>query len=377
MMKSLLLVLLSLGFALAGGCAAGRSGEPLDGPARVVAPWEPTPTTHVRFTLQQLGRVPNSGLQLPVISPDGGWIAFLRISGSSPVDPAATFDGHGLERVGLSIRQLVPKAEPRLVCDSGVAWHCFSTDGSELIFIRYTQPGTCEVGLYEVASGQTRWLRPELPRLIMPALEGSGGRLAAVSYSVSIEDARVHVIDLDTGLAMPVPKEDEYGPQLWPCWQDEQTLLYLKCTSFTIYLKAWRPTNSLAELLSELDASGSSRSALSHRVSLGSALSPNGRRLAYYESAADRIIIADFARGTSRRLKPKTRAGCWLDDQYFLAATDQALWLIGPTENYSRILDGRWLPRWGDGQTGEAILCGAGPSLGVFELVKLKLLPAR
>src|SRR6185369_2077904 len=54
-------------------------------------PWSPLDNDHFRGAVQRLGPLPNSGLLLPEVSPDGRWVAFLKTDLLSRVRP--TTDG--------------------------------------------------------------------------------------------------------------------------------------------------------------------------------------------------------------------------------------------------------------------------------------------
>jgi hypothetical protein len=104
-------------------------------------------------------------------------------------------------------------------------------------------------------------------------------------------------------------------------------------------------------------------------------LSPGGGALAYYDPAADRLTVADLARGTVRPLPPGTRAGCWLGDRHFLAATDKELLLVSiDTGRSKRLIRGRWLPLWADERTRQVLACAATSDRWTFDLVRLRLL---
>ena len=61
-------------------------------------------SSHLQFQTETLGEVPNSGLQLPVVSPDGKWIAYLDLAGDQPLELGSLFSGRGLERMSLHIQ---------------------------------------------------------------------------------------------------------------------------------------------------------------------------------------------------------------------------------------------------------------------------------
>ena len=80
-----------------------------------------TRTTHVKVQVEPLGEVPNSGLQLPVVSPDGKWIAYLQHRGGQLIDLDALFTGKGLEAMSLYVRETRTGGRSRQVCQGGAA----------------------------------------------------------------------------------------------------------------------------------------------------------------------------------------------------------------------------------------------------------------
>lgn len=73
---------------------------------RDAAQWEQLASMQVRVSVQHLGKVPNSGLLLPAVSPDGRWVAYLEITSGPEVYVDSLFSGKGLEGVSLSVREV-------------------------------------------------------------------------------------------------------------------------------------------------------------------------------------------------------------------------------------------------------------------------------
>ena len=61
-------------------------------------------TVHTRVQVEPLGEIPNCGLQLPAVSPDGKWIAYLDYQSDKPIELSALFTGRGLEGMSLHVQ---------------------------------------------------------------------------------------------------------------------------------------------------------------------------------------------------------------------------------------------------------------------------------
>jgi len=75
----------------------------------------------------------------------------------------------------------------------------------------------------------------------------------------------------------------------------------------------------------------------------------------------------DLSNGRETPLDARTRAGCWLNDKQFAAATDTELFLFGLDGRSAGPLRGPWLPRAGAGE--RLIACTAGCFQSTFGLV--------
>ena len=372
-------------------CGCARRDGPLlppaaGGPHR----WEPTATTHVRVSVQSVGRVPNSGLLLPAVGPRGQWVAYLEVTSDHEVYPDALFSGKGLEDVSLSLCEARRDGASRLVCPSGACWPAWSRDGGRLVFVAYNREGRCALGIHDLATKQTRRVAVGLRHLMMPAVSPSGRQVALVGANLPSQ-SRLHVLDLETAGLRPGPPVDQGQRHLWPFWISDQALVYLTCQeaelksprgaeagSATGWLCKWAPVSSRPpERICRVGLSGSGPSGLQVFAGLGHPLSPAGRRLAYYDAGADAIVLADLTGGEPRRLAAHSRAGCWVGDRTFAAATQQELLLLAPyAGQQKRLMRGPWLPRWARAETSQLLLCTRSSEPWMLELVRMQLLPS-
>lgn len=362
-------------------CACcGCVREPaLPAEVRDATQWEQLASMQVRVSVQHLGKVPNSGLLLPAVSPDGRWVAYLEITSGPEVYVDSLFSGKGLEGVSLSVREVRRGGAARLVCASGASWPAWSADGKQLAFVAYNRAGRCELGIHDLATGKTRRTAVGLKHLMMPAISPSGRQAALVGSNLP-DRWRLHVLDLDTARLEPGPPAKEAQRHLWPFWINDRTLLYLTCQGgekASGWLSRWAPGSPTPpERVCRLGLSNSELAGLQVFAGLGGPISPNGRRVAYYDGAVDSIVLADLAGGSPPRLESGARAGCWLGDRRFVAATDKDLLLLAPYAGQrKRLMRGAWLPRWGNPQTNRIVVCTRSSQPRTFELVRMELLP--
>ena len=150
------------------GCVVERRGPAVDeADAKGDAA---TRITHVQIAVQTLDEVANSGLLLPAVSPDGKHVAFLQHSGGR-AQPDTLFTGRGAEQFSLHVQPIDKRGTAaKLIFPAGALWPTWSGDGRRLAFVIYDNSGRCELGVYELATGNIRRLGGQLKRMISPAI---------------------------------------------------------------------------------------------------------------------------------------------------------------------------------------------------------------
>lgn len=352
------------------GCTSDAPPAPIDtkraGPGRM---------THVRVRVTQLGTVSNSGLLLPVVSPDGKWVAALHCRTGLPKSPDVLFTGQGAVDLSLQLRSTREDAQPRVIRPTGALWPAWSPDSRSLVFIACDADGTCRLAVYDVAAGTTRQLTAGTQPLLMPAVSANGRKVAVIVAGPASEAFRLHVMDLATGQLTPCPlagQSDERHFQ--PQWTADGRVVFLMQRGGKTYLAHWQSGKFRPETLCPIGAGRSELAAMQCFAGLGQPISPGGRRLAYYDAAADRIVLIDLVDGGRTELRKGTSAGCWLDAGTFVAATGDQM-LLYPLRGFSvRLMRGSWLPRAGLGKSRTLIVLTRGPHQRVLSLVQLQLL---
>jgi Tol biopolymer transport system component len=325
-----------------------------------------------------LGSVPNSGLQLPIVSPDGRWITYLRADPDEGIYSDALISGKKLANVALVVRGLHGDTEERVVCASGAGWGVWSPDSKRLLFIVYDGAGGCALGTHDMLTARTHRRDVGFKHMIMPAISPTGRELAAVTFSQQPDQRRLSILNLETSTFRPNPPPEKVQGALWPQWIDDRTLIYLKSNDGGMFLHKWTLEQENPKRLYQINAPNAIDQTFQIFAGIAAPVSPDGRKLAYYDTAADHIVLLDLATGERRGLKPHTRAGCWLGHKIFAAATDKELLLgfIGTAVQKS-VLRGGWLPRRGNPATNQIVLCTRGGDPWTFQIVRVELLPTR
>ncbi|KKK83744.1 hypothetical protein LCGC14_2790300, partial [marine sediment metagenome] len=221
---------------------------------------EPAQSTGVRVQRQSLGEVPNSGLQLPVVSPDEKWIAYLRNAGDRAPGPDALFTGRGLEDMSLHVRALAPGAKSIAVCESGAAWPTWSADSTQLIFVAHGKQGRSELRLYRPATRTTRRLGPVPGSVIMmPAMSPAGREVAFVAAGADSSPPRLHVLTLETGKIQQCPDSEDSAGQLWPHWTADGRIICVLVRGPSAWLAQWYPGRGAPRRICRIPLPASSR----------------------------------------------------------------------------------------------------------------------
>lgn len=335
------------------------------------------------------GEVPNAGLQLPAVSPDGQWVAYL--TADAQADPAtlpgpdALVSGRGLEAVGLALRA-VGEAEdipsPRPVARGGVCWPVWSADGSTLFFVEYGPRLGCTLGAYDLQHGTTRRQGVGLRHMMMPAPAPGGGRLAVVAYGERPDDALVFVVDLAAGTAEPGPPPVGSGGQVQPRWITDDTLLFLELDpdGGPASLRRWTVGDRVSHLVRDIPgAPGSVFDAPLLAAGIAQPLAPDRSRLALFMPAGAHTRLLPLGGGEPLALAAGTHGGAWWDGRWWVAAGSAGVELVSALSadpaapDRLRLLPGRWAPLWADRGQQSVLLVGPGETPGAFTLVQLWL----
>ncbi len=343
---------------------------------QIQGPWQASQSSHVQVQAEPLGQLPNSGLQLPVVSPDGKWIAYLDFRSNQPIELAALFTGQGLEAMSLHVQPVTPGAAARTVCASGAAWPAWSPDSRRLMFVAYNKAGRCDLGIHDVFTGTTRRISMGLERIMMPAVSPSGKQAAVVVLKTEDESSSLYVVNLDTGkVEQTCPTDFQDSRQLWPQWTTDGRIVFVLSYHGRSWLAQWEPGKFPPEKLCEIRISASQSGVYQALAGLGRPLSPDDRYFAYYNTVADRIVLLSLADGRCVELPVGTRAGCWFGSGRFVAADQKQMRLFSIRATMPALLmRGLWLPRGANAATSQLLLCSRAAEGRAFALVRMKIL---
>lgn len=369
--KAILAVLLAVPLAC-------QPATPTSAPAPigkiVERPWEPMRSVEYRMATAKLGQTANSGLLLPMVSPDGQWIACLQTPPGSIATPEDLLRGELCESNRLLLRQTAADAPPRVVCDKGAMWPAWSPAGGTLVFTARGTDGRGELGIHDVASGTTQRRALGPGRLAMPSVAPTGDRIALVDADNLPVSSRIYILNLQDRSMVPGPPLAKGSRQLWPQWIDGQTLVFLDWNAQGSNLCRWTVGQSDTKPIAPVGEIPSSTEALQLFISVSQPASPDGGSIAYYDRLADRLTVVDLAKGTPRGIGQQTRAGCWMGSE-LIAAADKDLFIFSMTDQAegNRLLRGPWLPIWASAKDGAILLCTRGASDDLFDLVRVQL----
>ncbi|MEM7624202.1 MAG: hypothetical protein AAF333_01095 [Planctomycetota bacterium] len=395
---------------MAVGCAERPAWEQADArpvPTPETAGWESLTADErprrwrggvTTFARQHPG-VPNAGLQLPRVSPNGEWVTFLDVDRQGGVVPSdAWLTGRGLEGVSLWLRRVEDDGLARNVAYGYAAWPTWSPDGARLVFVSH-DPGTgCALVIHDVMAQRSQRLAVGIQKMVTPAVSPDGTRVAVAGYGELPDRAVLFVVDLKTGEAVPGPRPTLGGAQLMPVWLDDDTLLYVELDEAGGGLMRWRPGRSVAEPVAPLALPASIFDAVHLHAGIARPISPDAQRFAYYAVPNDRVELVELSTATATPLERGDRAGAWWGRDWFIVADNDQLALVAPprfaasqslddvalgadTEEADDaprsvesprmvLLPGRWVPLWTDAASHSMILIGPG-ELGRFDVLQL------
>ena len=336
--------------------------------------------------------LPAAGLQLPRVSPDGRWVAFLDADRQNdPVNPDAWITGRGLEGVSLWVRGVESEGLARNIAVDHAAWPTWDPRGGRLVFISHDPDNGPALGIHDLASGRTDRLAVGLRNMFTPAVSPSGRYVAVSGYGQIADHAVIFIVDLKTGRAESGPEATLGGAQLSPRWLDEQTLVYCELDPQGGGLLRWTRGASPVPV-APLELPESVFDAIHLHAGVTEPLSPDGRWFGYFAVGRDRLGWVELSTAQTSWSPPGYRAGRWWAGRWCLAAGPQRLTLLelgdvssagppadpdaGPTNAdpeppQMTLLPGRWVPLWTDAASATMLLLGPSEEPDRFRLLQL------
>ncbi|MAE61559.1 MAG: hypothetical protein CMJ49_09410 [Planctomycetaceae bacterium] len=344
-------------------------------------------SVRVQGVAQYVAPIPNARLQLPVVSPDGIWVACQQRQIESP-QPAidSLMTGRGLEAVSLWFQSTVdPSFPPRRVADRGACWAKWSPNNKTLLFVAYDEDDNCTIRLHDVAANETRRLGTGMRRMMMPAMHVASDRVAVVGFDDAPATARVYVVDLKTRDVMPAPRQSTNSTQSRPLWLTDGSMYFLSLDGERgASLMHWKPGQREARpvrTIHEKETTLYDSMIMFHGVPRP--LSPGEQQLMYFDLAQRRFRTLPIKASGDTPLQSGYAVAMWHGAGHVLAGRETSLDLIqlpndasdGPdAPRRTRVLDATWAPVWSDPVGQQAMLVGRTPDPNRFNLVRMYLI---
>ncbi len=360
------------------------------------------------------GSVRHAGLGLPVVSPDGRFVAALEHAGGpGSVDADAPLTGRGLGGVSLWIRAVDPEEDrPAAPGRGGIggaavpvalenaSFPAFGPDGR--LWSVSSGPAGDALLSYDPASGSLRRLAAGLERMAFPA-PGPDGRLVAVSgFGANPEAATLFLVDSAAGRADPGPPPGPGGQgQVLPVWEAPGVVLFVELreaadgTPAAAALRRWRVDERVAADVAALPVVGSVFDAGTLFAGVATPLCPGGRWLVFFDATAGPpgLRRVDLVTGAAEAVVAGgTAAASWDANRLVVAvqpaesagrglAKENGLRLVelsAGNRGSVTLLPGDWAPRWvgvdpAGGASVLAVTPGERPDR--LKLVQLYVLP--
>jgi len=371
--------MLVMPWAISGCAGARRSGSPDHRAGTFGKPaWEAIDAGRFRVQLTRLASLGNTGLQLPLASPDGRWVAALSCPNTLALDPDALLTGRTINDVTLMLYSTAePQTPPRIVA-VGAAWPVWSPDSKRLVAVTYDDSGRCGLLVHDTSTKQTRRLKIGLPHIVTPAISPQGQQLALASFAETTEQARIYIYDLESGRLTPLLPPQDGIWQITPMWVSEQALLYFGRVGGDAGLlgattDATKPHTWLAKAPLPLNAADVLRT----QAGIVHPLSPDGRRLAMYDPSANRIVLHNLEDSHSWPLNPGSQTGCWAQPaERFVYSADKQLLVSNPRGESHVLATSAFLPLWCESQGRRFVLLTPGQKEWSFDLLRMQIMPS-
>ncbi len=332
--------------ALLVGCQTPPMANP--GPAEVLsARNEQHASLYGDFELpRKLGTVENVGLQLPVVSPQGDRLLYLRtdLERVPPTTLLGSTDPQDTPAEGSLEIWLRPLAATgpgeRLSRQRWAHSAVWSPSGDAVVFVG-TNGGPTRVIRTDLATGAEQELGVPGATHAMPRFDGDDQTILFCAAPTA--EGPFRVFRQRSG-AEPVPLTPEGHDCVLPL-RSEGTGKVV-CGRFDDQQFAWILVDGQkAEILAASAGAMQRPGMLQMWGGIADPISPDGRSFLFYDPAGDRLSIWHGAENRLRRHRPRSIAACWLTDRAIALATAEDLFAVETTTGMSlSLFNGAWLP---------------------------------
>lgn len=331
---------LSLLFLLA-GCATTSPNAP--------APADPQEAHRQEFGSfdlpHKVGVIENIGLQLPVFSPDGQQVLYLRAD-QAPISPLTLLGSNEVQDTppdGYLTVWLRPAAGNvpgrRVSRDRWSHSPAWSPSGRAVCFVTHEPAGTSIVWV-DLASGTQEKLGVTGAVNCLPRFADDRTLLFCSGASPG---GPFRICRQRPGEA-PVPLTPAGVDFVHPAWLvDDRTVIAVQAEASGLSLA--QATASGSELLASQVGDSARPALLSLWAGVAQPVSPGKAGILFYDALQNRICVYHVKDRIVRRHRPGSVAACWLDDEAAAIATPEALFVVDTASGVSQsLLTGPWIP---------------------------------
>ncbi len=364
-----------IGMVLVYGCASSPpvNQDPL------AAAQEAHRTAFGDFELpRKVGTVDNAGLQLPVVSPDGESLLYLRTDqdGLSPMtqlgsdDPLDTPSQGTLAiwRRPLRGAEFGQRFSRQRWCHSAV----WSRSGQFIAYVANEPPGSA-IHLIEVATGHDEVLGLPAAVNCLPRFGPDDHTLIFCSGPAASGPFRIY---RQTAGDEPAALSPETADCVLPAMLGDRGELI--CGRVEDDHLNWIRVDDgrMLELIREVGV-GQRPALLQAWAGIAAPVSPDGLSIAFFDGLENRVGVLNMADRIVRRHRSGSLAACWLSPRAMALATIEGLFAVETETGISiPLMNGAWIPLAYVSAENRLILLGKEGSGARFSIMEMTFKPA-
>ncbi len=322
---------------------------------------------------RKIGMVENIGLQLPVVSPDGENMLYLRTD-QEFLPPMTLLGANPFEKpetgiLSIWIRPLRGADFGRRISDQRCCHSAVWSRSGQFIVYVANESQSSSIHLFDLAAGQDTALGVDgtincLPRfglddqtVIFCSAQQPSGPFRI--YRQTVGDQPIALSPEENDCVLPALMRDD-GSVI--CARVEADHLnWIRCLD-----------GHMVDLLREVGVAD--RPALLQTwAGINTPVSPDGRSLAFFDGLQNRIGVLYFDERIVRRHRPGTAAACFLDSHSLALATPEGLFAVDTETGVSiSLMNGQWIPLAFIAEQNRLVLLGkegSGARFAIFEMI--------